>query len=457
MTDRPTDRMPKRTRMSRATRVLAPLFTKVAANLLATLVAGIIAGLAGDLAGTIAPAHAQTAPAAAAATAVDNCLAAPNGPTPSGSHWRYHLERHSGRKCWYLHAQDGAAGETANVRPHAVAPVARSAAPAATPAVPAAPAPAAPPSSSPLSAAGDGNRSIAPPPVANPPTAWPGAPALQSLDSAPVQLDNAAAPARPAVDTSRDAMPAAQSPSAVTDPVPARPPVVAPSAAPAVAADEPGHTPALLGIGFAIAVIILGSLMIRRIAQRLRRRRRPVLIDLPDEDWQPQLAAAPVTPGPAMVRPPRDEWRGEGQSADPAYLDRLRESRDDEVRRYAPRHARPPQPRVEPELPMPPRVAREQPAAPRREKPAAPRREAVRVRDDREAARILENEDSVRELLTRLRAESEPKPPKPKPPVDLRAAAASRASRGAPPLHSSPVGSVDDRAAALYAWRGRKR
>ena len=440
LTNRMTDRTLKQKQMSRATRALAPL--PVAANLLATLVAGIIAGLAGDLAATITPARAQTAPVAAAAAVADNCLAAPSGPTPSGSRWRYHLERHSGRKCWYLHAQDGAAGEAVIVRPHAAAPVAGSAAPAA------APAPAAPPPSGPLSAGGD-NRGVAPP-VANPPSGWPGAPALQSLDSAPAQLDNAATPARPAVDTSRDVMPA---PSAATDPAPAqpvpvRPPAVAPAVVPAaVSADEPGHAPALLGIAFVVAVIILGSLMIRRITRRLRR--RPALIDLPDEDWQPQLAVAPVVPGPAMVS--RDEWGDARLHGDPAHLERPGAPRDDEARRYAPRHVRSPQPRVEAEPPAPPRVARGQ--------PAAPRREPVRVRDDRdrEAARILENEDSVRELLTRLR-ESEPQPPKPKPPVDLRAAAASRASRGgAPPLHSSPVGSVDDRAAALYAWRGRKR
>jgi hypothetical protein len=36
------------------------------------------------------------------ARAADNCLTSPDKATPSGGHWRYHLERGTGRKCWYL-------------------------------------------------------------------------------------------------------------------------------------------------------------------------------------------------------------------------------------------------------------------------------------------------------------------------------------------------------------------
>jgi hypothetical protein len=299
---------------------------------------------------------------------------------------------------------------------------------------------------------------------------------LQSFDSVPAQLDNAAPPPAPAApNTSRDVTPAA--PSAATDtgpleqatpqPGPARPPVAAPAAAPVASADDTGHAPALLGIAFAIVVIIVGSLAIGSIARLLRRRRGPVLIDLPEEDWQSQMAAEAVVAGPAAVRPLHDEWPDDQSQGDNAYLDRLRASRNDQLRRYAPPHVRAPQPE-----PEPPPVEREQRGAPTR---------GPRLRADREAARILDDEDNVRELLTRLRAESQPRQPQPKPrpkpefkpepkagaktkpgsepqpPADLRAAAASRASRTAPPLHSSPVGSVDDRAAALYAWRGSKR
>src|SRR5579864_8934680 len=41
-----------------------------------------------------------------AAHAADDCLASPDKATPAGGHWRYHIERGTGRKCWYL------AGET---------------------------------------------------------------------------------------------------------------------------------------------------------------------------------------------------------------------------------------------------------------------------------------------------------------------------------------------------------
>ncbi len=41
------------------------------------------------------------------AHAADDCLASPDKATPPGGHWRYHIERGTGRKCWYL------AGETA--------------------------------------------------------------------------------------------------------------------------------------------------------------------------------------------------------------------------------------------------------------------------------------------------------------------------------------------------------
>jgi hypothetical protein len=36
----------------------------------------------------------------------DDCLAEPNSPAPAGSHWYYHLDRATQRKCWYAHAKD---------------------------------------------------------------------------------------------------------------------------------------------------------------------------------------------------------------------------------------------------------------------------------------------------------------------------------------------------------------
>ena len=36
----------------------------------------------------------------------DDCLAEPNSPAPAGSHWYYHLDRATQRRCWYIHATD---------------------------------------------------------------------------------------------------------------------------------------------------------------------------------------------------------------------------------------------------------------------------------------------------------------------------------------------------------------
>src|SRR6516164_3611352 len=36
----------------------------------------------------------------------DDCLAEPNSPAPAGSHWYYHLDKTTQRKCWYIHATD---------------------------------------------------------------------------------------------------------------------------------------------------------------------------------------------------------------------------------------------------------------------------------------------------------------------------------------------------------------
>jgi hypothetical protein len=61
--------------------------------------------------------------------AADECLSAPQGATPQGSHWYYHLERGTGRKCWYLGSQgakinnapQARASQPANKQPEAPA------------------------------------------------------------------------------------------------------------------------------------------------------------------------------------------------------------------------------------------------------------------------------------------------------------------------------------------------
>src|SRR5947208_7634559 len=37
--------------------------------------------------------------------AADNCLAAPKGAAPKGSHWYYRVDRAAKRNCWYVRAQ----------------------------------------------------------------------------------------------------------------------------------------------------------------------------------------------------------------------------------------------------------------------------------------------------------------------------------------------------------------
>jgi hypothetical protein len=49
-----------------------------------------------------------------ASQAADDCLAKPNAAAPDGSHWYYHVDRATGRQCWYL----GSAGR--KVPQHAI-------------------------------------------------------------------------------------------------------------------------------------------------------------------------------------------------------------------------------------------------------------------------------------------------------------------------------------------------
>jgi hypothetical protein len=418
------------------------------------LVAALVAGL---VAGTVAPVHAQTAPAQAepapAASAADDCLAKPNAPSPRGSHWHYHVDRATGRKCWYLRAQDAAAGEAEVAKPRtAAAPAPRSSAAAPAPALspatspalspapaPAAVAPAVPPAASVADAANDG-QSVVPPiaPIASSPAAaWPSA-APRALEPPRVADSAAAVPAAPAVAPPGDAR--SDAPNSGINAAPPEVPAAPSTSAPV--SEEPGHAPALLGMAFAVAVIILGFLAVRLIARWLRRPRPRALIDLPDDadwdapmpvaDWDASPPVAPPSPAiAAAMRPLRDARRPEPRRDDWADV-----IRDEEVRRYAPRRPPPPPPR---EAPEPSRAD------------ARMREEAHMKAAHAEDARMLE--DDVRELLTKLRAELQERPQ----PPDRRVAAAGRPSRpAAPPLHASPVGS-GDRAAALYAWRGRKR
>jgi hypothetical protein len=49
----------------------------------------------------------------------DNCLPAPNSPTPQGNHWYYRMDWPRQRKCWYLRAPDQPPQEAPQVVPEA--------------------------------------------------------------------------------------------------------------------------------------------------------------------------------------------------------------------------------------------------------------------------------------------------------------------------------------------------
>jgi hypothetical protein len=100
------------------------------------LVAGVVAGV--SLA-TMTDLRAQVIATAEAATpatqaAADGCLSAPQGATPSGSHWYYRIDRVTKRQCWYLRQEsDTAEDKFARAAPPVSAPAAAAEEPAAPP------------------------------------------------------------------------------------------------------------------------------------------------------------------------------------------------------------------------------------------------------------------------------------------------------------------------------------
>ncbi len=48
-----------------------------------------------------------------AARAADDCLSAPNGDTPQGSHWHYRIDRVTKAQCWYLREEGEKLSQTA--------------------------------------------------------------------------------------------------------------------------------------------------------------------------------------------------------------------------------------------------------------------------------------------------------------------------------------------------------
>ena len=73
------------------------------------LAAAFVAALAGANLATVTEIRAQAA--------ADTCLTAPKDKTPAGSHWRYRLERGTGRQCWYLKDENDKAARAAAQEP----------------------------------------------------------------------------------------------------------------------------------------------------------------------------------------------------------------------------------------------------------------------------------------------------------------------------------------------------
>jgi len=99
------------------------------------LIAGVVAGanLAAmtDLRAQVLTTAAQAATPATQAAA-DGCLSAPQGATPSGSHWYYRIDRVTKRQCWYLREEsDTGDDKFARAAPPASAPTSAAEEPAA--------------------------------------------------------------------------------------------------------------------------------------------------------------------------------------------------------------------------------------------------------------------------------------------------------------------------------------
>lgn len=305
--------------------------------------------LAPLLAALAAMASVHAAPVAAPNSA--DCLAKPNAPAPQGSHWYYHIDRPSGRHCWYQRPLNAAQNETAQPR-SAAAPMVppRVAAPADRPA-----------SGTPSDtlADTDSSRSVVPPTTASPnvPLALPATVPAERL--AGPAVDNAAPP--PVVEPKIEA-PKAELPAAPPKRVPVRAPNVE---RPTPPAEGSAHMPALLGTALALFIIVLGSLAARSGSRFLRWPRRRTILGPPQSNSSPPFYGIEESPGIVPVMPRQSDIMGETFTPRAPAFTRL--------------------------------ASRNEPRA--GESAAAPSHEAVRVL-----------EENVRELLRRLRPELQARP-----------------------------------------------
>jgi hypothetical protein len=103
---------------------------KFAPALFAGVVAGASLAAMTDLRAQVIAAAEAATPATQAAP--DGCLSAPQGATPSGSHWYYRIDRVTKRQCWYLREEsDTGDDKFARAAPPASAPASAAEEPAA--------------------------------------------------------------------------------------------------------------------------------------------------------------------------------------------------------------------------------------------------------------------------------------------------------------------------------------
>ncbi len=317
---------------------------------------------------------ARAEPATAASPAADaDCLAKPNGAAAPGNHWYYHVDRASGRRCWYQRAgSGGSSGARNDAAPSRSLPARAMASPPADTVASEGAADTASDSrdqstASPLTAAPAqpyGWSTAAPAAAPREPTTAPAgdssAPAPDSLTPPSAAAEVPARVAPPAAPTSR---------------APARTTAAAEQVAAPVEAEAVSHMPALLGAALALLIVVLGSIVARLAAGLIRARRRPAYDDIVDTTTPPMVDASDA---PALVPVmPRDRDMARNLRA--------------------------------------PRLPRETPAAPSRRAPDDADIAGDPAEQVRADARVLE--ENVRDLLRRMRSDLFDQQPAPEPPA----------------------------------------
>jgi hypothetical protein len=249
----------------------------------------------------------------------DSCIAAPSGAAPKGQHWYFHLDRTSGKKCWYLRETIASRGAKAVASPRADDSEPAGAPARATGASPpqgnttlqgrGAPDAGSTTSAADAAAAADAAPAASPPPPASEPAAtqnaapaWPDPPAAAS----PGVQEAPATPSAPAAWTSTDTRP-----NEIDEPVAQE--TRAGAAAPAGDGTTSSVVQDLLIVGAAAA--LAGAVSVAVAMLRRRKRRTAKSAAVMSSAWK--AAAAAITKIAVLARPVRD--KGKAKPAAPAF------------------------------------------------------------------------------------------------------------------------------------------